>query len=292
MSRVRKAVFPVAGLGTRFLPATKAIPKEMLTIVDRPLIQYAVEECLAAGIEEFVFVTGRNKQVIEDHFDHAYELEATLEARGNKQAELAATRESTIRYGNAIFTRQQRPLGLGHAVWCARHWIGNEPFAVLLPDELTLSSPSCTAELVAEHERTGGNVISVVDVPREQTNRYGIVATAKDDGRVAEVTGMVEKPKPAEAPSTLAIIGRYVLLPQVFEHLDRHETGAGGEIQLTDAMAKMVGQQPFHALRYGGQRYDCGSRMGFLEANIAVALSRPETAAEARALVDGFATRR
>jgi len=285
MPRVRKAVLPVAGLGTRFLPATKAIPKEMLTIVDRPLIQYAVEECLAAGIEEFVFVTGRSKHVIEDHFDHAYELEATLEARGNKKAELEAARDAIIPYGNAVFTRQQQPLGLGHAVWCARHWVGDEPFAVLLPDELTLSTPSCTAELVVEHERTGGSVISVVEVPREQTKSYGIVAPGKDDGRIAEVVGLVEKPEPAKAPSTLAAIGRYVLLPEVFSHLDKHEKGAGGEIQLTDSMARMIGHAPFHALRYRGQRYDCGSRMGFLEANIAVALSREDTAEEAHALV-------
>jgi UTP--glucose-1-phosphate uridylyltransferase len=285
MARVRKAVFPVAGLGTRFLPATKAVPKEMLTIVDRPLIQYAVEECRAAGIEEFVFVTGRNKHVIEDHFDHAYELEATLAARGNKQRELEQTRDATIRTGNAIFTRQQQPLGLGHAVWCARPWIGDEPFAVLLPDELTLSTPSCTAQLVALSEKSGGSAIAVMDVPREQTNRYGIVAIRNDDGTVAEVTGMVEKPKPAEAPSTLSIIGRYVLMPEVFDHLDRHETGAGGEIQLTDAMAKMIGRGPFHAMRYRGARYDCGNRLGFLEANVALSLARADTAAESRSLL-------
>jgi UTP--glucose-1-phosphate uridylyltransferase len=283
--RVRKAVLPVAGLGTRFLPATKAMAKEMLTVVDRPLIQYAVEECLAAGIEEFVFVTGRSKHVIEDHFDHAYELEATLEGRGNKQAELEAARDAIIPYGNAVFTRQQQPLGLGHAVWCARHWVGDEPFAVLLPDELTISTPSCTAELVAEHERTGGSVISVVEVPREQTKSYGIVAIKGEKNGLAEMTGIVEKPKPEEAPSTLAWIGRSVVMPEVFDHLDRHETGAGGEIQLTDAMARMVGNKPFHALRYSGQRYDCGSRIGFLEANVAVALHREDTAAETRALL-------
>ena len=287
--RVRKAVFPVAGLGTRFLPATKAVPKEMLTVVDRPLIQYAVEECLAAGIEEFVFVTGRSKQAIEDHFDHTFELETTLAARGNKQAELKQTQAATLRAGSAIFTRQQQPLGLGHAVWCARPWIGAEPFAVLLPDELTLSSPSCIAELIAVHERTGGSVASVMEVPRAQTDRYGIVAVKNDDGRMAEITGMVEKPKPQDAPSTLSMIGRYVLLPEVFDHLDRHERGAGGEIQLTDAMAKMVGNKPFHALRYAGQRYDCGNRAGFLEANLAVALRRDDTRAEARALVERLA---
>lgn len=282
--RVRKAVLPVAGLGTRFLPATKAMPKEMLTVVDRPLIQYAVEECLAAGIEEFVFVTGRNKSALEDHFDAAYELEATLQQRG-KSRELQQTQDATIKPGNAIFTRQQRPLGLGHAVWCARDWVGREPFAVLLPDELTIDSPSCTAQLVTAHHKTGGNVVAVMDVPREQTKNYGIAAVKAEKDGLAEITGLVEKPKPEAAPSTLAIIGRYVLVPEVFDHLDRHETGAGGEIQLTDAMAKMVGNKPFHALRYSGQRYDCGSRIGFLEANVAVALHRDDTAAETRALL-------
>ena len=283
--RVRKAVLPVAGLGTRFLPATKAMPKEMLTVVDRPLIQYAVEECLAAGIEEFVFVTGRNKGALEDHFDSAYELEATLEQRG-KARELKQTREATLRAGNAIFTRQQKPLGLGHAVWCARDWIGDEPFAVLLPDELTISSPTSIAQLVAAHEETDGSVVAVMDVPREQTKNYGIAAVKAEKGGLLEITGMVEKPKPEDAPSTLAFIGRYVLLPEVFEHLDRHETGAGGEIQLTDAMARMIGRAPFHALRYEGRRYDCGSRIGFLEANVAVALHRSDSREETRALLN------
>jgi len=282
--RVRKAVLPVAGLGTRFLPATKAMPKEMLTVVDRPLIQYAVEECLAAGIEEFVFVTGRNKSAIEDHFDAAYELEATLRERGKKN-ELKQTQDAAIKPGNAIFTRQQRPLGLGHAVWCARDWIGREPFAVLLPDELTIDSPSCTAQLVAAHGKTGGNVVAVMDVPRDQTKSYGIAAVKAGKDGLAEITGLVEKPKPEAAPSTLAIIGRYVLMPEVFDHLDKHETGAGGEIQLTDAMAKMIGNQPFHALTYAGQRYDCGTRLGFLEANCAVALNRDDTKADTRALL-------
>ncbi|SEN85303.1 UTP--glucose-1-phosphate uridylyltransferase [Rhodospirillales bacterium URHD0017] len=282
--RVRKAVLPVAGLGTRFLPATKAMPKEMLTVVDRPLIQYAVEECLAAGIEEFVFVTGRNKSAIEDHFDAAYELEATLNERGKKR-ELKQTQDAAIKPGNAIFTRQQRPLGLGHAVWCARDWIGREPFAVLLPDELTIDSPSCTAQLVSAYDKTGGNVVAVMDVPREQTRSYGIAAVKAEKDGLSEITGLVEKPKPEVAPSTLAIIGRYVLMPEVFDHLDKHETGAGGEIQLTDAMAKMIGNQPFHALTYAGQRYDCGTRLGFLEANIAVALNRDDTKAETRTLL-------
>ncbi len=283
--RVRKAVLPVAGLGTRFLPATKAMPKEMLTVVDRPLIQYAVEECLAAGIEEFVFVTGRNKSALEDHFDSAYELEATLQQRG-KARELKQTQEATIKAGNAVFTRQQEPLGLGHAVWCARDWIGREPFAVLLPDELTIDSPTCIAQLAAAHDKTGGNVVAVMDVPREQTKSYGIAAVKAEKDGLAEITGLVEKPKPAEAPSTLALIGRYVLQPEVFDHLGRHETGAGGEIQLTDAMAKMIGSQPFHALTYAGQRYDCGTRLGFLEANCAVALNRDDTQADTRALLD------
>jgi len=285
VQRVRKAVLPVAGLGTRFLPATKAMPKEMLTVVDRPLIQYAVEECLQAGIDEFVFVSGRNKGALEDHFDHAYELEMTLEQR-KKASELKQTQAATIKPGNAIFTRQQKPLGLGHAVWCARHWIGREPFAVLLPDELTLDTPSCIGQLAAAHENTGGSVVAVVDVPREQTKSYGIAAVKGEKDGLAEITGMIEKPKPEEAPSTLALIGRYVLLPEVFDHLDRHETGAGGEIQLTDAMAKMIGNTPFHALRYAGRRYDCGSRLGFLEANVAISLDRQDTKAESRALIE------
>ena len=285
VQRVRKAVLPVAGLGTRFLPATKAMPKEMLTVVDRPLIQYAVEECLAAGIEEFVFVTGRNKSALEDHFDSAYELETTLDQRG-KARELKQTQGATIKAGNAVFTRQQEPLGLGHAVWCARDWIGREPFAVLLPDELTIDSPTCIAQLVAAHDKTGGNVVAVMEVPREQTKSYGIAAVKAEKDGLAEITGLVEKPKPAEAPSTLALIGRYVLQPEVFDHLGRHETGAGGEIQLTDAMARMIGCTPFHALRYSGRRYDCGSRIGFLEANVAVALHRADTTAETRALLE------
>lgn len=285
VQRVRKAVLPVAGLGTRFLPATKAMPKEMLTVVDRPLIQYAVEECLQAGIDEFVFVSGRNKGALEDHFDHAYELEATLEQR-KKAPELKQTQTATIKPGNAIFTRQQKPLGLGHAVWCARHWIGREPFAVLLPDELTLDTPSCIGQLAMAHDKTGGSVVAVMDVPREQTKSYGIAAVKDEKGGLAEITGMVEKPKPEDAPSTLALIGRYVLLPEVFDHLDKHETGAGGEIQLTDAMAKMIGDTPFHALRYTGRRYDCGNRLGFLEANVAISLDREDTKAESRALIE------
>jgi UTP--glucose-1-phosphate uridylyltransferase len=283
--RVRKAVLPVAGLGTRFLPATKAMPKEMLTVVDRPLIQYAIEECLGAGIDEFVFVTGRNKISIEDHFDFTYELEDTLVKR-KKTAELKQTDDATLKAGNAIFTRQQKPLGLGHAVWCARHWIGREPFAVLLPDELTIDKPTCIGQLAAAHDKTGGSVVAVMDVPREQTKSYGIAAVKAEKDGLAEITGMVEKPKPEEAPSTLALIGRYVLMPEVFDHLDKHETGAGGEIQLTDAMARMIGKSPFHALTYKGQRYDCGNRLGFLEANVAISLNRADTKAESRAVIE------
>jgi len=287
--RVRKAVLPVAGLGTRFLPATKAMAKEMLTVVDRPLIQYAVEESLAAGIEEFVFVTGRNKGAIEDHFDHAYELEMTLAQRGNKQAELKQTEQATIKPGNAIFTRQQKPLGLGHAVWCAKPWIGREPFAVLLPDELMVGTPTCTAQLVAASEKTGGSVVAVVEVPREQTKSYGIAAIRAEKNGLAEITGLVEKPSPAEAPSNWALIGRYVLEPEVFDHLDRHETGAGGEIQLTDALAELVrGNKPFHGLRFAGRRFDCGDKVGFLQANIAFALSRPDMSDAVRQILSEY----
>jgi len=283
--KIRKAVFPVAGLGTRVLPATKAMPKEMLTIVDRPLIQYVVDEAREAGIEHFVFVTGRNKGVIEDHFDRMFELDTTLAARG-KKAEQAILAQSQPEAGAMSFTRQQAPLGLGHAVWCARHWIGREPFAVLLPDELMVSTPTCTAQLVAAHEKTGGSVVAVMDVPREQTKSYGIVAIKSEKDGLAEMTGLVEKPKPEEAPSTLAWIGRSVVMPEVFDHLDKHEVGAGGEIQLTEAMAKLIGNQPFHAMRYTGGRYDCGNRLGFLEANIALALGRKDTARETRALLE------
>ena len=226
MKPIRKAIFPVAGLGTRFLPATKAMPKEMLTVVDRPLIQHVVDEAKEAGIEHFIFVTGRNKGVIEDHFDRQYELEATLHGKSRK-ADLELLSRDLPEAGQASFTRQQSPLGLGHAVWCARPWIGNEPFAVLLPDELMIGSPTCTAQLVKAHEKTGGSVVAVVDVPREQTKSYGIAAVKNAKGDMAEITGLVEKPKPEEAPSTLALIGRYVLLPEVFTHLDRHEKGAG-----------------------------------------------------------------
>ena len=274
-SPVRKAIFPVGGLGTRFLPATKSMPKEMLPVVDKPLIQYAVEEAAAAGIEEFIFVTGRGKAAIEDHFDVSYELEKTLAERG-KDDVLSAVRPIGLEPGQISYTRQMDPQGLGHAVWCARHHVGDEPVAVLLADDLVMSKTPCLAQLVNVHKQTGGNVVAVEEIPYEQTDRYGVLDVGTDDGRMASVRGLVEKPNPEEAPSRLAIIGRYVLLPEVFEHLSRFERGAGGEIQLTDAMAKMIGGSEFHGLRFEGQRFDCGDKIGFFEANVAFALERDE----------------
>ncbi len=285
--RVRTAVLPVAGLGTRFLPATKVMPKEMLPVVDKPIIQYAIEEARAAGIERFVFVNGRGKGMLEDHFDMAYELDATLQARSKTEL-LDVSKEATLPPGAISSVRQQEPLGLGHAVWCARELVGDEPFAVMLPDELTVSDPSCMAGLIAAHEKTGGNVISVMEVPQEQTSRYGILDTADTEGPLFEAKGMVEKPKPEEAPSRLAIIGRYVLLPEVFEHLARKERGAGGEIQLTDGMARMIGRHPFHGLRFDGRRYDCGDKAGWLEANVALALERPDLQGSVKAFLPNY----
>ena len=272
---VRKAVFPVGGLGTRFLPATKAMPKEMLPVVDKPLIQYALEEARAAGIEEFIFVTGRGKTVIEDHFDRAYEMEHVLAERG-KQDLLDAINSWLPTAGRVAYTRQVEPLGLGHAVWCARNLVGDEPFAVLLADDLILSKSGCLKQMVEAYAEIGGNVIAAMDVPREQTRRYGIISPGKDDGKLVEVKALVEKPEAEVAPSTVAVIGRYILQPKVFTHLDRAEKGAGGEIQLTDAMARMIGDTPFHGLRFDGERYDCGDKLGFLQANIAFALDRPD----------------
>ena len=274
-SLVRKAIFPVGGLGTRFLPATKAMPKEMLPVVDKPLIQYAVEEAAAAGVEEFIFVTGRGKAAIEDHFDVSYELEKTLGERGRDDV-LGAVRAIGLQPGQISYTRQMDPLGLGHAVWCARHHVGYEPVAVLLADDLVMSEKPCLAQLVDVHAETGGNVVGVMEVPAEHTDRYGVLDIESDDGRLASAKGLVEKPSPGAAPSQLAIIGRYVLIPEVFEHLSRFEKGAGGEIQLTDAMARMIGNAPFHGLRFEGQRFDCGDKIGFFEANIAFALARDE----------------
>lgn len=274
---LRKAVLPVAGLGTRFLPATKAMAKEMLPVVDKPLIQYAIEEARAAGIEQFCLVTGRGKTAIVEHFDIAFELEAILRSRG-KQKELAELRAWQMEPGAMVTVRQQEPLGLGHAIWCARAFIGDDPFAILLPDDLVLSDTPCTKQLADAYYETGGCVVAVTEVPREHTNRYGILDIGADDGRMAEVRGLVEKPKPEDAPSNLSIIGRYVLLPQVIEHLARMERGAGNEVQLTDGMARMIGHVPFHGLRYEGRRFDCGDKIGFLEAQIAFALKRPEMA--------------
>lgn len=274
---VRKAVFPVAGMGTRFLPATKAVPKEMLPVVDKPVIQYAVEEAQAAGIEQFIFVTGRGKHIIEDHFDHAYELEALLESR-EKTKELNSLLEALPPSGSVSFTRQQNPLGLGHAVWCARHFVGDEPFAVLLPDELLVDQPGCLERMMAAYNEVGGCVIAVREVPQAETKRYGIITPNGGTGGLFGVRGIVEKPAPEAAPSRLAVIGRYILQPEVFTELDRHERGAGDEIQLTDALARMIGRTPFHGFRFEGQRYDCGDKVGFLQANIALGLTRPDTA--------------
>jgi len=289
VQRVRKAVFPVGGLGTRFLPATKAMPKEMLPVVDKPLIQYAVEEALAAGIEQIIFVTGRGKSSIEDHFDFSYELQDTLLKRGKLDALTVAT-EMVNRSGSVAYVRQQDPAGLGHAVWSARHLVGDEPFAILLADDLVMSKQPCIGQLIDVYNETGGNALAVMDVPREHTERYGVLDVGADDGRLAEVKGLVEKPAPSVAPSALSVIGRYVLLPEVFDILASQEKGAGGEIQLTDAMARMVGSAPFHGLRFEGTRFDCGDKIGFLEATLAHALSRDDLGGDVQALIDGYAS--
>jgi UTP--glucose-1-phosphate uridylyltransferase len=288
MTRVRKAVFPVAGLGTRVLPAVKAVPKEMLPVVDRPLIEYAVEEARAAGIEEFIFVTGRGKDALEDHFDRAIELEDTLQQRG-KTRELEAVRHTNLPAGSVQSLRQLDPLGLGHAVWVARRAVGDEPFAVVLPDDLIKSETPCLKQLVDVHDQLGGNVAAVIDVPREQTARYGILDVTQDDGRIATAKGLVEKPDPRDAPSTLSIIGRYVLDPRVMRELDKQQTGAGGEIQLTDAMAATIGEVPFHGLRFEGTRYDCGNKAGYVAATLAFALDHPETKDATADLIRQFA---
>jgi UTP--glucose-1-phosphate uridylyltransferase len=284
---LRKAVLPVAGLGTRFLPATKAMAKEMLPVVDKPLIQYAVEEARAAGIEQFCLVTGRGKTAIVEHFDIAYELESTLRAR-NKHAELKMLHEAQLPPGAIATVRQQEPLGLGHAIWCARAFIGDDPFAILLPDDLVLADVPCTEQLARAYQQTGGCVVAVTEVPHEQTNRYGILDIGADDGRLVEVRGLVEKPKPEDAPSDLSIIGRYVLLPEVITFLSRMERGAGNEVQLTDAMAELIGKVPFHGLRYEGRRFDCGDKVGFLEAQIAYALKRPDMAPQVSAFLKKY----
>ena len=272
---LKKAVLPVAGFGTRFLPATKALAKEMLPVVDRPLIQYAVDEARAAGIEQFCFVTGRGKTSIVEHFDIAYELEKSLEERG-KDDLLAELRGMAVTPGSIVTVRQQVPMGLGHAIWCARAFVGDDPFAVILPDDLMLCDTPCMGQLAEAYRETGGNVVAIEEVPMERVNRYGVLDVEKDMGRLVSVKGLVEKPAPERAPSNLTIIGRYVLMPEVMGHLAKLEKGAGGEVQLTDSMAKLIGAQPFHGLRYEGRRFDCGDKLGFLEANVAFALERED----------------
>jgi UTP--glucose-1-phosphate uridylyltransferase len=277
---VRKAIFPVAGLGTRFLPATKAMPKEMLTVVDKPLIQYAVEEALEAGIEQLIFVTGRGKGALEDHFDVSFELETTMRARGKSLAVIETIRQQP---GSPVYVRQQEPLGLGHAVWCAREIVGDEPFAVLLPDELMVGSPNFLKQMVDAYQQVGGNVIGALEVAPEETNKYGIISPGQRDGALTEVTALVEKPAGGSAPSNLMIPGRYILQPEVMQILDAKETGAGGEIQLTDAMAKLIGRQPFHGFTFNGERFDCGDKTGFIMANLALALARDDIGPAVRA---------
>jgi len=272
---VRTAVFPVAGLGTRFLPATKAMPKEMLTVVDRPVIQYAVDEAREAGIEHFVFVTGRNKAVIEDHFDRQFELEHTLEQRG-KSAALTELQKDLPSAGQTSFTRQQEPLGLGHAVWCARELVGNQPFALLLPDMVFMAKPGVLKQMMAAYEELGGNVIGVEEVDPKDVSSYGIVARGEGPDSGFEITGMVEKPKPADAPSNLFISGRYILQPEIFVLLSEQTKGAGGEIQVTDAMRLLMRSQRFTGVKYDGKVFDCGSKIGFLSANVAFALQRED----------------
>ena len=271
--KLRKAVFPVGGLGTRFLPATKAMPKEMLPVVDKPLIQYAVDEAHEAGIEQMIFVTGRGKSALEDHFDISYELEATMSERGKSLDAIAGTR---FKPGEVIYVRQQEPIGLGHAIWCARHIIGDEPFAIFLPDELMVGEPGCMKQMVDAYDRVGGNIVCGYEVAPDQTDKYGIITPGKVDGPLVEVTGLVEKPKLGTAPSNLMIPGRYILQPEVMRVLEGQARGAGDEIQLTAAMAKMIGTQPFHAYKFGGRRYDCGDKAGFIMANIALALDRDD----------------
>jgi UTP--glucose-1-phosphate uridylyltransferase len=286
---LKKAVLPVAGLGTRFLPATKQMAKEMLPVVDKPLIQYAVEEARAAGIEQFCFVTGRGKTMLVDQFDVAYELERTLTERG-KAKELAMLQAQSLPPGAIVSTRQQTPLGLGHAIWCARAFIADEPFAILLPDDLMQCEVSCTKQLADAYAETGGNVVAIEEVPMQHVSRYGVIAPGATTGDLVEVTGLVEKPPAETAPSNLTVIGRYVLMPEVIGHLARFEKGAGGEIQLTDAMARLIGAQPFHGLRYQGRRFDCGDKAGWLEAQIAFALAREDLAPAMRAIVSKYAS--
>lgn len=278
---IRKAVFPVAGMGTRFLPATKAIPKEMLPVIDRPLIQYAVDEAREAGIEQMIFVTGRGKTAIVEHFDVAFELETTMSERGKSLEVLEPTR---ARPGDIITVRQQVPMGLGHAIWCARAIVGDDPFAIFLPDELMIGQPGCMKQMVDAYEEVGGNLISVLEVPMEEVSSYGVIDPGETSGTLTEVKGLVEKPPVDKAPSNKIISGRYILQPEVMRVLENQGKGAGGEIQLTDAMARMIGSQPFHAVTFAGKRYDCGSKLGFVEATLALALEREDMGTEVRAM--------
>lgn len=275
--KVTKAVFPVAGLGTRFLPATKSIPKEIMTLVDRPLIQYAIDEARAAGIKEFIFVTSRGKSALEDYFDHAPELESALRKKG-KEDLLEVLKDTNMDSGAIAYVRQNRPMGLGHAVWCARRLIGNEPFAVLLPDDVIAAEKSCLAQMVEAYEQTGGNMVAAMEVPPAKASSYGVLDIAEDMGTIVRAKGMVEKPKAEEAPSNLAVIGRYILSPKVLTNLNRMKQGAGGEIQLTDAIAEEVGAEGtgVYGYRFRGQRYDCGSKAGFLQATVAFGMARPD----------------
>jgi UTP--glucose-1-phosphate uridylyltransferase len=284
---VRKAVFPVAGLGTRFLPATKAMPKEMLPIVDKPLIQYAVEEAQEAGIEEFIFVTGRAKSAIEDHFDHSVELEQVLRERG-KEDSLRSLLDWMPAPGHISYTRQQEPLGLGHAIWCARNFVSDEPFAVLLADDLILGKPGCLKQMISVHRKVGGTLVAVDEIPPDRTDQYGILDINGQNGELVRARGVVEKPAPAQAPSNLAIIGRYILEPLVLTILEHLERGTGNEIQLTDAIAKTIGILPVHGFRYSGRRFDCGSKVGFLQANLAYALDREDMRDRVRSMLAEF----
>ena len=290
-TRIRKAVFPVGGLGTRFLPVTRSLPKEMLPVVDTPLIQYAIDEARAAGIEEFIFVTGRGKSAIEDHFDRCLELENVLSMRG-KAREMKAIEREVPQPGHAVFTRQQRPLGLGHAVWCARNLVGDEPFAVMLPDDLIMAETPCLEQMTQAYGSIGGNMVAVMEVSPVETSRYGILCPGNTQERLVEGLTIIEKPRPENAPSNLAAIGRYILEPRIFHHLHKLRPGAGGELQLTDGISRMVGESRLHGFRFSGRRFDCGDKIGYFEANIAYALARHDLAEDARRVLASFSTER
>lgn len=283
-NKVTKAIFPVAGMGTRFLPATKSVPKEIMTLVDKPLVQYAIDEARAAGIEEFIFVTSRGKGALEDYFDEAPQLEQSLREKG-KDALLELLQSTNMESGQVAYMRQHKALGLGHAIWCARHLIGNEPFAVMLPDDVIASEKPCLQQMVEAYAETGGNMVAAMEVPADKVSSYGVLDLEEDMGSLVKVKGMVEKPKAGTEPSNLAVIGRYILAPTVLNHLNKKETGAGGEIQLTDAIAADIDSNPgVYGYRFRGQRYDCGSKAGFLQATVAFGLARDELAGE----LEGF----